>query len=137
MIPFSAPSPMPDIATPAAVSPSCTYRLDATRKHIVGKVEGVQAITQMIYKTLSTERYAWLIYNWNHGTELEQYVGMPSAYIKADLERAITEALLADDRILELKDFQFRNEAVDALAIEFVAVTTEGYIKITQEVPLL
>lgn len=115
--------------------PGYTYRLDLNSKRIVGMVDGLSGVIQAIYKILYTQRYAWLIYNWDYGMELEQYLGMDFNYVLADLERSVTEALLIDDRIVEIRDFKMIKTRIDALYVEFLAITTAGDSKIAWEVP--
>lgn len=137
MIPKIPQSALPDTSRLDTQStPGHTYKLDLNSKRIVGMVDGRTSVTQAIYKTLYTERYAWLIYNWDYGMELEQYLGLEFDYVMADIERSITEALLVDDRIIELRDFKMKKTRIDALYVEFTAITTEGDSKIEWEVPL-
>ena len=136
MTPKIPESAMPD-SQPARLKPGpgYTYKLDLGSKRIVGMIDDLTAVTQAIYKILYTERYAWLIYNWDYGMELEQYLGMNFDFIAADIGRSITEALLVDDRILEIRDFKIEKTRIDAVYIEFLAVTTAGDSKIEWEVP--
>lgn len=137
MIPAVFAPPLEEVADfDTRPEPSRTYQLDFNSKRIVGMVDGKDAVTQMIYKTLQTERYAWLIYDWDYGMELEQYLGLSYDYIAADLERSVTEALWMDDRVLEIRDFSIQKTRIDALCVQFTAVTTEGDTKITWEVKL-
>jgi hypothetical protein len=137
MIPNIPESALPDVSQiNAKPDPGYTYKLDLSSKRIVGMVDGRTAVTQAIYKILYTERYAWLIYNWDYGMELEHYLGLDFDYVMADLERAITEALQVDDRVLEIQNFVMKKTRIDALYVEFLAITTEGNIAIGWEVPL-
>ena len=136
MIPNIPASALPDADLLDRPEPSHTYKLDFSSKRIVGMTDGQQAVTQMIYKTLQTERYAWMIYDWSYGLELEQYLGLPFDYIMADIERSITDALMVDDRVQEIRNFTMRKTRIDALYVEFTAVTTEGDTKIGWEVKL-
>lgn len=127
MIPTIPESAMPDVGQIDATSgPGYTYKLDLNSKRIAGMIDGRTAVVQAIYKILYTERYAWLIYDWSYGMELEQYLGQEFDFVMADIERSITEALLVDDRILEIRSFSMRKARIDALYVEFTAVTTEG-----------
>lgn len=60
-----------------------------------------------IYLSLSTERYAYLIYSWNYGVELVELIGQPKEYALPEIKRCITEALLQDDRITAVDGFEF------------------------------
>ena len=137
MTPTIPESAMPDVsALTSRAEPGLTYKLDLSSKRIVGMVDDLTSVTQAIYKILYTERYAWLIYNWDYGMELEQYLGLDFDYIAADIERSITEALAVDNRILEIQHFKIVKTRIDAMHVEFLAVTTEGESKIEWEVPI-
>lgn len=62
---------------------------------------------QTIYCILNTERFEHLIYSWNYGIELKNLIGESSTYVVPELQRVITEALLQDDRIEEVNNFNF------------------------------
>ena len=115
---------------------SRTYELDLQSGRILSTVDGLAAATQMVYKTLYTERYAWLIYNWDYGMELEPYIGRSKDFVMADIQLAITEALQVDDRFLSVQDFKMEQKKIDALYVEFTVSTTEGITTIGLEVPL-
>ena len=114
---------------------SRTYRWDIDKKRIQGFTDGLKAMEQAIYKMLNTERYEYLIYSWNYGVELEELVGKDRVFIKADLKRRIEEALLQDDRITSIENFNtIEGTEKDMILVSFDVVTTEGNIKIEQEV---
>lgn len=87
--------------------PGLTYALDLERGRVVGKTDTTEALKQAIFLILSTERYKYLMYSWNYGIELTELIGAHPDVVLAELERIITEALLQDDRILTLSDFDF------------------------------
>ena len=90
--------------------PSKTYRLISGGEktgRIQGKTDGLDALRQTIYCILNTERYRYPIYSWNYGVELEGLFGRPVSYVKSELKRVIREALLQDDRITEVDNFEF------------------------------
>ncbi|MGX4404125.1 DUF2634 domain-containing protein, partial [Clostridioides difficile] len=64
---------------------------------------------QTIFLILNTERYQHLIYSWNYGVELNDLIGEPISYVIPELERRITEALIQDDRIENIDNFEFQN----------------------------
>ena len=88
---------------------------------------------QAVYKILNTERYKYIIYSWNYGIELEDLFGQPIPYVYAELQRRIEEALLNDDRITNVHDFDFSNNGGDVLAV-FQVDTIYGTIKASKEV---
>ena len=65
--------------------------------------------------------------------ELEDLFGQPIPYVYAELQRRIEEALLNDDRITNVHDFDFSNNGGDVLAV-FQVDTIYGTIKASKEV---
>lgn len=88
--------------------PDKTYVLKTESNRILGKVEGTEAIRQAVYKILNTERYAYAIYSWDYGIELQDLIGKPIPYALASLESRITDALTQDDRISSVDSFAFK-----------------------------
>ena len=88
--------------------PSMTYRMAAEK--IRGALDGMEAVKQVVYKILQTERYKYVIYDWNYGVELEDLFGKAVSFVIPELQRRITEALLTDDRIEAVTDFSFETE---------------------------
>lgn len=90
--------------------PSMTYRMAAEKKEVRGVLDGMDAVKQAVYKILQTERYKYVIYDWNYGVELEDLFGKAVSFVIPELQRRITEALLTDDRIEAVTDFSFETE---------------------------
>lgn len=74
---------------------------------IIRQCDKLKAMEQTVFKILGTERYKYIIYSWNYGIELEDLFGQPVLYACAELERRIKEALLQDDRIDAVDNFDF------------------------------
>lgn len=117
--------------------PTYTYKFDMLKNNIRQFTDGLAAMEQMIYKALHTERYQYEIYDWNYGIELEGLFGKPTTYVHAELERRISECLLADDRITGIENFEFQSsDSKTVVAVKFTARTTLGDIPISSEVNL-
>lgn len=114
--------------------PSLTYKLDFERKRISGKIDNEEAIRQLVMKILYTERYAYVIYSSQYGVELDRLIGKDYDFIVSDLERTITEALLADDRILSITDFAVEQTAIDRMSATFTVNSVVGSVNINTEV---
>ena len=117
--------------------PSLTYKLDFERKRISGKINNEEAVMQLVMKILYTERYAYVIYSSQYGTELDRLIGKEYDFIVSDLERTITEALLADDRILSITDFTTEQTEIDRMTASFRVNTVIGTTNISTEVNIL
>ena len=117
--------------------PSLTYRLDFERKRIGSKIDNEEAIMQMVMKILYTERYAYVIYSSQYGVELDRLIGQEYDFIISDLERTITEALLADDRILSITDFVTEQVGIDRMIASFTVNSVVGSANISTEVKIV
>lgn len=100
---------------------------------IVAYIDDVDSIKQAIRLILSTERYAFLIYSWDYGVELVDLIGKPMSYVIAELPRRIEEALLTDDRIDSVTNFEFEQHG-KKLHVTFTIVTKVADIDYELEV---
>lgn len=115
--------------------PSKTYYINRNTNRISGYIDDKDAIIQAIYLILSTERYESVIYNWYYGTEFDSLVGKDRDFVKSELKRRIAEAVLEDDRILDVTDFDISfNKGV--ANVVFLVETNIGDININWEVNL-
>ena len=117
------------------ILPTKTYKMtldDANR--ISGYTDEQEAMKQAIYKIIRTERYRYIIYDWNYGIELEDLFGMPVSFCVPEIERRITEALLQDIRINEVNNFEFDTSKKGIVLTKFTAYTEFGEIDISEEV---
>lgn len=113
--------------------PTKTYRLDLQKGRINGWVDGLEAVKQSIYLILQTERFYHKIYSWNYGVELEDKIGQSFPLVYAEIEDAIMEALIQDDRVLAVNNFSFLQQKGNIL-VSFLVETTEGQLALEQEV---
>lgn len=111
-----------------------TYKLDFKRKRIINTIDGLEAVKQSIHKILSTERQSNMIYNQDYGVELERFIGQDEEFVKSDIQRTITEAILTDDRVLEVKDFIITPLESNIMIINFSVISIYGDIAINSEV---
>lgn len=112
----------------AVTTPSDTYRIDWENKRIRGRVSGLEAVRQFVEKVLRTDKYSYAIYDWYYGNELYNLKGKPFEYITAELPRIIEEALLVDNRILSITDYEFEKIGVDAMTVSFTVNSIYGSI---------
>lgn len=113
--------------------PSNTFYIDFDRGRITGFVDEKEALKQAIMLILNTERYKFLIYSWDYGAELEALIGTHPDIVEDEAERLISEALLQDDRITAVYDFEFSRNR-DALLVNFKVDSIYGDINIETEV---
>lgn len=110
--------------------PSKNYKITDTNR-IVGFVEGLEAIKQAVFLILNIERYEYPIYSWDFGVELKDLIGQDVDYVMAEAKRRITEALLQDDRIEEVDDFEFE---VNKSKVQITFTVYTNYGSFEQEV---
>ena len=115
--------------------PSKTYYINRNTNRISGYIDDKDCIVQLIYLILSTERYESVIYNWYYGTEFDSLVGKDRDFVKSELKRRIAEAILEDDRILDVTDFNISFNK-DVANVVFLVETNIGDININWEVNL-
>lgn len=108
-----------------------TYRIKDNT--IVGLCDGKEALEQTIYFILNTERYNFLIYSNSYGSELNLVSELDRDIAKSELKRRISEAILQDDRVNNVTNFEFSYEK-DSVLIKFTVFSIYGDIKIEKEV---
>lgn len=109
--------------------PSLTYKMDLNGDSVRGFVDEQEAMKQVIFRILNTERYQFIIYPWYYGIETIDLYGEPVTYVCPELERRITEALLIDTRIISVTDFEFDLEVKGVVHTMFTVNTIYGEIK--------
>lgn len=107
-----------------------TYAIDWVNGRLSGKISGLEAVRQYIYKTLKTECNRYLIYGTDMGSGIKALVGQGIAsreYLESDIPRLVKKAL-SDKRILGVHDFSFTYslDERDSVSISFVADTIYG-----------
>lgn len=84
------------------------YGIDFTSGRMTGrKVTEKEAIKCWIWNCIKTERYKYAIYSDQYGVELEQYIGQvpEREYIQTDIQQDITDALMQNQYITAVHDF--------------------------------
>ena len=84
-----------------------TYGLDLKNRCVAREVQGEEALKQCIFKILATEKGAFPIYSASYGVALDDLKYLAAPVVESELKRRISEALLVDERIEEVKDFTF------------------------------
>ncbi len=133
---------LPDIGTSKAnnvsdtsTQPNKTYKMLIDDNKIMGHTTNdIEAVEQACYKVLNTERYKHVIYSWNYGVELNSLFGKPMPYVLSEIPRRISEALLQDDRINDITDFDLSYDKKGNVLAKFTVKTNYGDISISKEV---
>lgn len=114
--------------------PSLNYKMVFNKDSIVGTVDELEAMKQVIFKILNTERFQYVIYSQEYGIELQDLFGEPMSFVCAELEDRITEALIQDDRIESVSDFDFSLERKDEVLVTFMVHTIFGDVEAERKV---
>ena len=109
--------------------PSKNYKMHLEQNIINGFCDELEAMKQVIYKILNTERYQHIIYSWNYGIELIDLYGEPMTYVCPELQRRITEALVQDDRIESVDNFIFNTSEKRTVKVTFTVHTIFGSVE--------
>ena len=116
--------------------PGYTHKLNRDTQTVSGFVDNKEAYRQAVVKLLSTERYDHVIYSTDYGVELRQLFGMPIYYVVPELERRITEAVMQDDRTVDVHSFEFDISKRGVVSVKFHARSIYGEVEIEKEVEI-
>lgn len=114
--------------------PSFDFRLGDNQ--IVGNVDGLEAIQQTVFHIWHTERYAYPIYGRNYGIELQKYIGRSFGYLKDTIQKTLDEALLQDDRIINVKVTNVTKSDKSSALIEYTVTSDRGTFAMEGEVDI-
>lgn len=92
------------------VMPSRTYFFDLDAQRVRGVTDRREAMRQAIYLILHTERYQYTIYSWSYGAEMSDLIGQPIPFVLPEIKRRVTDALLHDDRITAVDNWEFETQ---------------------------
>ena len=97
---------------------------DGTGRIVV--CDGNTAWVQWCVKAVMTERFSCLAYSRNYGAEIDEALKQPTrAAVETEVERTITEALLADPRTYAVRDFSFEWKG-DEMYVSFTVIPVVG-----------
>ncbi|WP_339233420.1 DUF2634 domain-containing protein [Bacillus sp. FSL K6-1012] len=117
------------------IETSQTYKIDFENGCITNEIiTGLEAIKQFVYLSLHTERYAYSVYSHDIGNELQDVLAdneTTDAYKKMEIPRLIEEALIYDDRISAVTDFEIDKQG-ESFRVSFTVETDEGTLEIEE-----
>ncbi len=94
-------------------------------------LEGAEALKVWVCKMLKTQRYRYLIYSWNYGSELEKLIGAgyASNTVQNEVKRLLEDALQVNSGIKGTKNVNVIYSG-HKLDISFTVITDYGEVKI-------
>lgn len=113
--------------------PSKTYKVLLDKGRISGYTDEVDALIQSIYFILNTERYKFVIYSWDYGIELFDLFGKQMTYVIPEVERRVTEALIQDNRVVKVTNFEFEPIG-HKLHVKFDVISIYGTIQVEKTI---
>lgn len=115
-------------------APVKTWRLHIDAMRVQGLIDDpLEAVKQMCYKLVNTEKGQFVIYP-SFGLQLRDLFFRPKLFAYTKLTYRIREALLLDDRVLDVDEFVYhRRESVkNDLVMSFTVRTIYGAFSIRQ-----
>lgn len=94
-----------------------TFKADFEANKLKGKIDELEAVKQAVFLILSTEYEYSEIYS-GYGIKTVDLIGLDFDFVISELKRRIVNALLADERIVEVYNFTFSQVEEGAL-VEF------------------
>jgi phage baseplate assembly protein W len=104
--------------------PTLTYR--ETEKRVAGLIDGRPALLQAMKNILHTERGDYVIYDRDYGVELRQYIGAEFGYIKATIEKTVRDALMQDNRVLDVQLISIERVRTDSAEVVLQIFDNQG-----------
>ena len=116
--------------------PTYTYKMNLQSDSVRGYADELEAMKQAVYKILLTERFQYIMYSGNYGIETLDLYGQHISYVCPELERRITEALLWDERIQSVDNFEFDVSKKGIVKASFTVHTVFGDVLTEREVKI-
>ncbi len=127
MFPFDIEDEEVDLEIEEEKEPS-DYEIDFTTGKLTGRIiTGLEAIKQWARIVLSSERYFYPQYSWDHGVDFNRLIGQnyDQSYIQSEVKRMTEEALMVNKDILGIENLTC--ELVnDKLTVSFTINTIYG-----------
>lgn len=100
-------------------------------------VEGNEALKIWIYKALKTERYIFVAYTKNYGSEVSTLIGIveDEDILFSEISRYIEESLLVNPYIVSVGDFSFSHSKGGEINVKFSVSTVYGDMEEEMRVP--
>lgn len=83
------------------------FYLDKDSKRISGLTQGQGATYQAAWLILHTKRFWHEIYSFDYGVQLDNLAALDDGFLFPEIKRRIREALLVDERLEDVSDFEF------------------------------
>ena len=115
--------------------PDLTWNINKGTQRIEGNITGWAAVRQAVEIILNVEQFRWQIYRPYSGMQWDGLIGQDPGYVAAELQRRIREALMMDDRVTGISNFNYTIEG-DKLTASLTVNTVYGDTDTSVEVNL-
>lgn len=115
--------------------PSLTWYINKQTNRIQGETDNLQAVQQAVEIILNVERFRWQIYSPNSGMQWDGLIGQNPGYVASEVQRRIQDALIVDERVLGISNFQYTMNG-NAMTCSLTVNTVYGQTQNTVEVIL-
>lgn len=117
------------------IIPSGTWYIDFDEKVVTTPISGLESVRQAAVLAINTERYEHNIFSHQYGVELLDLFGENQQYVMSEVKRRIEEALMQDDRIISVDNFEY-TRTKRALHVAFLVTSDAGKFEAETEVQL-
>lgn len=97
----------------------------------VSPESNLQTIAQAVRFALETGRFKYPIMGSNFGVTFDDLIGTDYDYIRSEIARRITDALLVDDRIVDVNGFEYTKGDNSAMKVSCTVETILGNMQIS------
>ena len=123
-----------ELSTPITTQrqPSLTWYINKETNQIEGETDGLAAVRQAVEIILNCERFRWQIYQPYSGIEWD-IIGLDPGYAATMLLRRVTDALMVDDRVRGISNYQYSvegNVLTASMTIETVYGETQTRVEV-------
>ncbi|AUJ25198.1 DUF2634 domain-containing protein [Virgibacillus dokdonensis] len=114
---------------------SRTYRIDFEKGEVTNEIiYGLEAIQQYIYMALRTPRFSHSIYSDEIGSEIDELLSDKEVsvdFIEMEIPRLVEEALIYDERISSVGDFELKRIG-EEIHVKFTVTSIDGEIEVEE-----
>ena len=104
------------------------YDIDFSTGKLNGKIaEGSRALAVWAYFAIKIERYRFVQYSWDYGSEINDLIGYTYSdeYMKSEINRLLTECLETNAYITGITDLEI-DKSKEIIRIKFKLLTEYG-----------
>lgn len=113
--------------------PSQTWYINQTTNRIQGEMDGLAAVTQAVDIILHVERFRWQIFSPSSGMQWGGLIGQDPGYVASEMQRRMRDALLMDDRITGISNFDYTISG-NSMTVDVTVQTVYGEVSAQTEV---